>query len=86
MPVVPGVLSLESLFEAARRLLAVTHPGKSGWRVVRVESVRFRKAATPGANLEFEVTAKEPPHCFAGVALLDGRPAVEADFELRAFG
>ncbi len=83
MPVVPGVFSLEAMAEAARRLRAVTHPEGVAWRLARVESVRFRKAVTPGSVLEFQVTAVGP-HAFSGVARVDGKTAVEAAFELRA--
>ncbi len=83
LPVVPGVLSLEAMVAAARRLLSEIRPETLAWRLARVGSVRFRRPAGPGGELEFEVTAAGPEGCFAAVARLAGKTAVEADFELR---
>lgn len=56
-PVMPGVLLMESLSQAAGIwLLQATDPTRSEVLVVGIDNAKFRKPVTPGDRLELEVT------------------------------
>jgi acyl dehydratase len=57
-PILPGVLMVETMVQAARRLLA----GRGGGPMVlgEVSALRFGSMVRPGETLEVEVTVGEP--------------------------
>lgn len=85
-PVMPGVLIVEALAQAAG-VLAVESLGLSGTGklvyFMAIEGAKFRIPVEPGCLLRLEVqfVQKRPSVCkFAGRALLDGKVAAEANF------
>jgi len=57
-PILPGVLMLETMVQAARRLLG---RGEGGPLVLgRVRALKYGAMVRPGEALEVEVTAEEP--------------------------
>lgn len=85
-PVMPGVLIVEALAQAAG-VLAVESLGLSGTGklvyFMAIEGAKFRIPVEPGVllRLEVEFLQKRPSVCkFAGRALLDGKVAAEANF------
>jgi 3-hydroxymyristoyl/3-hydroxydecanoyl-(acyl carrier protein) dehydratase len=56
-PIVPGVLLLDGVVEAASRLIAET-PGGSKPRLRAVEKIRFSRSVHPGETVEYRVTVK----------------------------
>ena len=85
-PIMPGVLIVEALAQAAG-VLAVQSLGlmNSGKLVyfMAIEGAKFRAPVEPGAllRLEVEFVQKRSTVCkFAGRALVDGKIAAEANF------
>lgn len=85
-PIMPGVLIVEALAQAAG-VLAVESLGLSGTGklvyFMAIEEAKFRKPVEPGVLLRLEVTfvQKRSKVCkFAGRALVDGQLAAEASF------
>ena len=85
-PIMPGVLIVEALAQAAG-VLAVASLGLAGTgkRVyfMAIEGAKFRQPVEPGVllRLEVEFVQKRPSVCkFAGRALVDGKVAAEANF------
>jgi 3-hydroxyacyl-[acyl-carrier-protein] dehydratase len=85
-PVMPGVLIVEALAQAAG-VLAVESLGLSGTGklvyFMAIEGAKFRIPVEPGCllRLEVEFVQKRSAVCkFAGRALLDGKVAAEANF------
>jgi 3-hydroxyacyl-[acyl-carrier-protein] dehydratase len=85
-PVMPGVLIVEALAQAAGVLavesLGLTGTGKLVY-FMAIEGAKFRIPVEPGVllRLEVEFVQKRPSVCkFAGRALLDGKVAAEANF------
>ena len=85
-PIMPGVLIIEALAQAAG-VLAVESLGLSGSGklvyFMGIEAAKFRAPVEPGCLLvlEVEVTQMRSRVCkFAGRALVDGKIATEADF------
>ncbi|MEH3106748.1 MAG: 3-hydroxyacyl-ACP dehydratase FabZ [Sphingomonas fennica] len=85
-PIMPGVLIVEALAQAAG-VLAVESLGLSGTGklvyFMAIEEAKFRKPVEPGCllTLEVEFVQKRPRVCkFAGRALLDGEVAASANF------
>lgn len=70
-PVMPGVLLLESLKQAACRLLQETTGQKRLWRLAAVKEVKFGQFVRPGSRFEMKVR-------------LTGQTADRSDFEGRA--
>lgn len=86
-PVMPGVLILEALAQAAALLAVRSMPGGDvGQKVVYlmgIDGARFRRPVVPGDRLELvvEITkAKSTVWKEHGEALVDGQLAAEADF------
>jgi 3-hydroxyacyl-[acyl-carrier-protein] dehydratase len=85
-PIMPGVLIVEALAQAAG-VLAVESLGLSGSGklvyFMAIEEAKFRKPVEPGVllRLEVEFVQKRSRVCkFAGRALVDGQVAAEANF------
>lgn len=85
-PIMPGVLIVEALAQAAG-ILAVESLGLSGSGklvyFMAIESAKFRAPVEPGCllSLEVEFVQKRSSVCkFAGKALVDGKLAAEAQF------
>lgn len=85
-PIMPGVLIIEALAQAAG-VLAVETLGLAGSGklvyFMAIEEAKFRKPVEPGVLLRLEVafTQKRARVCkFAGRALIDGELAAEANF------
>lgn len=83
-PVMPGVLIVEALAQAAAVLALWQAEGKmQGVYLAAVESAKFRKPVTPGDQLRLEVTPLRRGSTFwkfAGNAIVDGVPVAEAQF------
>jgi 3-hydroxyacyl-[acyl-carrier-protein] dehydratase len=85
-PIMPGVLIVEALAQAAG-VLAVEALGLSGTGKLvyfrAIEGAKFRMPVEPGVllKLEVEFAQKRPTVCkFTGRALIDGKVAAEANF------
>jgi 3-hydroxyacyl-[acyl-carrier-protein] dehydratase len=85
-PIMPGVLQVEALAQAAG-VLAVESLGLAGSGklvyFMSIDNVKFRKPVEPGVllRLEVEFVQKRSRVCkFAGRALLDGEVATECEF------
>ncbi|HEU5482459.1 MAG TPA: 3-hydroxyacyl-ACP dehydratase FabZ [Sphingomicrobium sp.] len=85
-PIMPGVLIVEALAQAAG-VLAVESLGLSGTGklvyFMAIEGAKFRQPVEPGVllRLEVEFAQKRPSVCkFAGRALVDGKVVAEANF------
>ena len=85
-PIMPGVLIVEAMAQAAG-ILAVESLGLAGSGklvyFMAIDGAKFRKPVEPGVLLTLEVTfvQKRSSVCkFAGLALVDGQLAAEANF------
>lgn len=85
-PIMPGVLIVEALAQAAG-VLAVESLGLAGSGklvyFMAIDGAKFRKPVEPGVllSLEVEFVQKRSSVCkFAGVAKIDGQVAAEANF------
>lgn len=85
-PIMPGVLTVEALAQAAG-VLAVESLGLAGEGklvyFMAIDDVKFRTPVEPGVllRLEVEFVQKRAKVCkFAGRALVDGKLAAEANF------
>jgi 3-hydroxyacyl-[acyl-carrier-protein] dehydratase len=85
-PIMPGVLQVEALAQAAGVLavesLGLTGSGKLVY-FMSIDNVKFRKPVEPGVLLRLEVQflQKRSRVCkFAGKAMLDGEVATECEF------
>jgi len=85
-PIMPGVLIIEALAQAAGVLavesLGLANSGKLVY-FMAIENAKFRTPVEPGVllRLEVEFVQKRTSVCkFAGRALVDGKVAAEANF------
>jgi len=85
-PIMPGVLIVEALAQAAALLsfktLGGKPDGKSVYYFVGIDGARFKRPVTPGDQLILEVTfqtSKRNIWKFAGQAKVDGKLAAEAE-------
>lgn len=86
-PVMPGVLILEALAQAAALLALLALPEGDVRRKVTylmgIDGARFRRPVVPGDRLELEVVVMKNKGAvwkMQGVARVDGQVAAEADF------
>jgi len=88
-PVLPGVLMLEGLVQAAAMLVRVTNGFRQSIvQLAEVRNVKYKSFVKPGRILRLEVTAKsleEAVSSFVGTGGVDGQAAVEARFTLRHY-
>ena len=85
-PVMPGVLIVEAMAQAAAILSFRTMGGKpdenSVYYFVGIDNARFKKPVGPGDQLMIDVTlsaSKRGIWKFSGIARVDGQVASEAD-------
>jgi 3-hydroxyacyl-[acyl-carrier-protein] dehydratase len=85
-PIMPGVLQIEALAQAAAILAIETLDLAGSGKLVyfmSIDGVKFRKPVEPGVllRLEVEFVQKRSRVCkFAGKAMLDGEVATECEF------
>lgn len=85
-PVMPGVLVLEALAQAAALLAKKSMTERSDDQVtylMAIDNARFRKPVLPGDRLELRVEVVRHKGAIwreRGTALVDGRVAAEAEF------
>jgi 3-hydroxyacyl-[acyl-carrier-protein] dehydratase len=88
-PVLPGVMMIETMVQAARRLLEQRHGMGPGDPVVlkQVRNIRYGNMVRPGEQLRVTITlrkhdADENLWEFQGVGTVDDEVAVQGRFEL----
>jgi 3-hydroxyacyl-[acyl-carrier-protein] dehydratase len=87
-PVLPGVMMLETLVQAGRKLMRVIDgPPTAGHLVVReVRNLRYAAMVRPGQSLRVEVTIRQRRDDgavdFQGVGTVEGQVAVQGRFRL----
>ncbi len=85
-PVMPGVLILEALAQAAALLAKGSMPGDTSNKVtylMGIDNARFRRPVIPGDRLELHVEVTKNKGSIwkeRGVAYVDGEIAAEAEF------
>jgi 3-hydroxyacyl-[acyl-carrier-protein] dehydratase len=85
-PVMPGVLILESLAQAAALLGMMSLPAEDAGRLtflMGIDGARFRRPVVPGDRLELHVEVvkrKGPVWRQIGAAIVDGQLVAEAEF------
>ena len=85
-PVMPGVLIVEAMAQAASCLASLTFPERQKGMLVFLASVdktRFKSPVRPGHMLELKVrktAGKASLWKFSGVAEVDGKVMAQADF------
>lgn len=81
-PVLPGVLQLESCFQAGAVLIGKSVPTEDGQVpvVTRVNNVQFRKMVRPGDTLDLEVDLEEQ---IANAFMLKGKVSVNGKVTAR---
>jgi 3-hydroxyacyl-[acyl-carrier-protein] dehydratase len=80
-PVLPGVMMLETLVQAARLLLDQPQP----LVLAQVRNVRYGNMVRPGQSLEVEVTCRQRDDRgweMNGVGKVDGQVAVQGRFRM----
>jgi UDP-N-acetylglucosamine acyltransferase len=87
-PLMPGVLMIEALSQAATVLLAerADAPANASAYLRRVENAKFRRQVVPGDRLELEVTIgreRLPIVKVHGAAYVGGQVVAEADLSFR---
>ena len=85
-PVLPGVMMLESMVQAARKLMDRRDIGNGPWVLGEVRNVRYGNMVLPGHQLRVtvELTKTEGDrHTFQGRGEVDGATAVQGRFLLR---
>ncbi len=93
-PVLPGVMMLETLVQAARMLLdrqaaGPNRPEASPWVLGQVRSVRYGNMVRPGQALRVEVTLRDQKQGqadFTGVGSVEEQVAVQGRFSLTPLG
>lgn len=87
-PILPGVMMLETLVQAGRRLLAERHIGECGDEpmvLCDVRNVKYGNMVRPGQSLVVEVTLqgrKDGQWMMTGVGRVNDSVAVQGKFSL----
>ncbi|MCU0916129.1 MAG: beta-hydroxyacyl-ACP dehydratase [Planctomycetes bacterium] len=88
-PVLPGVLLLEGLVEAAGWLVRATEDfAHSMILLAEARNVKYKSFLAPGSQIRYVVEAKAidaQSSSFAGTGVADGQTIIEARFKLRHF-
>lgn len=88
-PVLPGVLLLEGLIEAASWLVRDAQNFSNSMVLLEsARNVKYKSFAAPGMQIEYRVKAKaieENVSSFIGEGICGDKPIVEARFNLRHF-
>ena len=85
-PIMPGVLLIEAMAQAAAGLVAVTVGDAASGQLVyfmTIDNARFRKPVTPGDQVRIHVDKERqrgPVWRFKGKCMVDGVVAAEANF------
>ena len=82
-PVLPGVMMLEAMVQAARKLL---DDAAGPWVVAEVRNVRYGNMVRPGEQLRLTVERTKTDadrHTFKGRGEVNGQTAVQGKFTLR---
>lgn len=85
-PIMPGVLQIEAMAQAAAILAIETLELAGSGKLVyfmSIDGVRFRRPVVPGDRLELHVTkvqSRANVWKFSGKAMVDGKVAAEATF------
>ncbi len=74
-PILPGVMMLETMVQAARHLLGTTRKG--AWVAGDVRAVKYGAMVRPGQSLRVQVSVSEPDE--AGVIACRGTGTLEGD-------
>lgn len=88
--VLPGVLMLEALVQAGRRLAEASNnpaPDPRRWVLTEVRNIRYGNLVRPGQSLRLEVTVRnrQPDRLeLAGVGTVEDQVAVQGRFTLTA--
>ncbi len=86
-PVLPGVMMLEAMVQAARRLLARRDgAGEGHWVVAEVRNVKYGNMVRPGQVLKVTVEligGEDGQWKFKGTGEVDGQTALGGRFVLR---
>jgi 3-hydroxyacyl-[acyl-carrier-protein] dehydratase len=85
MPIMPGVLILESVFQSGAILMS---KNSAEWKgkipvLTRVNNVKFKNPVLPGTTLQIEVKLKEvlePAFYLTGKASVDNKSVLTVDF------
>lgn len=86
-PLVPGVVLIEALAQAAGCVWGAAEPGLQGVRLAEVSRARFRAPVGPGAAIRLDVEHVRtlgPLRRFAGTASVEGDVVAEAELTLVA--
>ena len=79
-PVLPGVMMLEAMVQASRRILHQEH-GPGPWTLAEARNIRYGQMVRPGERLcvtvELLKSADPHTHTFAGRGEVDGETAVQ---------
>jgi len=84
-PVLPGVMMVEALVQAARRLLNAESQGVR-WVLAEVRNVRYGNMVRPGQQLRVDVERKKSDgdrHTFQGRGTVNDEAAVTGRFVMR---
>lgn len=86
MPVMPGVLQIEALAQAAGilsfRTMGKKNDGRSLYYFVGIDNARFKRPVTPGDQLRLEVSITRVARTiwkYKGVARVEGEVTAQAD-------
>lgn len=84
-PIMPGVLTCESIFQAGSVLLSkkAGDIGKKVPVIARIKNAKFKKMVRPGDTLELSVKITErigDVYYLRGKAMVDGKTAVDVEF------
>ena len=82
-PVVPGVILMEGMAQAAGILVLCDQPEdeRQLWYLMSIDSAKFRRPVVPGDRVRFEIETlrKRKRHCkLRGRAIVDGQVVVDA--------
>ncbi|MHB1157110.1 MAG: 3-hydroxyacyl-ACP dehydratase FabZ family protein [Phycisphaerales bacterium] len=85
-PVLPGVMMMEAMVQASRRLLERGGPAGKPWVLAEVRNVRYGNMVRPGQQLRVtveKIKEDETGVSFKGVGEVEGQTAVQGRFVMR---
>lgn len=85
-PVLPGVMMMEAMVQASRRMLERGGPGDKPWVLAEVRNVRYGNMVRPGQQLRVtveKIKEDEAGVTFKGVGEVEGQTAVQGRFVMR---
>lgn len=85
-PVLPGVMMMEAMVQASRRMLERGGAGDKPWVLAEVRNVRYGNMVRPGQQLRVTVEKikdDEAGVTFKGVGEVEGQTAVQGRFVMR---